>query len=250
MSKRQLPIYGIKHLDLGSNATQDLDTGSRTAKVYFAAFDIMDSDNDIIKPGAFAKSIQENGPASDSNRNIQFLRNHNWDEQIGKVLELSEDDYGLLGVVQFGRTQKGEEAFLDYQDGIIKEHSIGFNYISDKMEMREDGKGGVFWEIKEVKLWEGSAVTFGSNQFTPVVDVAKGLTKEAAIDTLNKEMGTIIGALKNGKGSDDRLFGLEMKLKVVTQKYNALLEQKPPVKALLKQKPQFDTENFYRLLIQ
>ena len=39
-------------------------------------------------------------------------------------------------------------------------------------------------------------------------------------------MNTLIKALKNGKGTDDRLENIEFKLKQIQQKYNSLIELK------------------------
>ena len=257
--KEKNKIYGTKALTLTiSDASVSEVSGERKVKGYLSAFDVMDSDRDIIRKGAFSKSIQENGPASTSNRRIQFLRNHDWNSQIGKFLELSEDEKGLLFVATLGKSSKGNDAFLDYQEGIIREHSIGFNYVKDKITMVNDkdgaASGGGWWEVKEVQLWEGSAVTFGANEFTPVVDVSKGMTAETFIESLNSELSAIAKALKTGEGTDERLQSLEMRLKILGQKYNnaLLLKEQPPIKALKQEEqPQkFDTGNFYRLLIQ
>jgi HK97 family phage prohead protease len=248
---KKLPIYGAKTMEL---KVADMDAGSRTVKGYLSAFGIIDSDNDMIMPGAFKKSITENGPLSSSNRKIAFLRNHEWEDQIGKMLELSEDDYGLLFVAQLGRSSKGDDALLDYQDGIIREHSIGFSYVPDKMKAIETADG-MYWAISEVKLWEGSAVTFGSNQFTPVLQVAKGMdsgaAKQAALEKLAQETEAIAKAIRNGKGTDSRLQELEMRVKTLAQRYQALAEtdgphQKAPATVPVEPQPQpFAAQKFF-----
>ena len=234
--KKKLSIYGVKSLAF---ELKDLDEGSRTVQGYFASFDTLDSDQDIIRQGAFAKSISERGVSSTSNRQIAHLRNHDWEHQIGKLIELSEDSKGLLFTSTLGRSTKGNDAFLDYQDGILNEHSIGFNYITDKINWVEDEsvKGDGYYEVTEVKLWEGSGVTFGANEFTPVIDVAKGLTKETTLEKLNKEFDSIIKALVNGQGTDERLHALEMRSQVLKQKINSLVIAEPFVKDTRKDEP-------------
>jgi HK97 family phage prohead protease len=209
---------------------EDVDEGSRKVVGYLSAFDKLDSDNDIIRSGAFAKSLKERGVESSSNRKIAHLRNHDWEHQIGKFTELYEDNYGLKFVSQLGRSTKANDALLDYQDGILREHSIGFNYIADKIREVEDEKNpnGFYYEITEVKLWEGSGVTFGANEFTPVLDVAKAIKDNDYICKLNNELNTIIGAIKNGNGTDERLYNLEMRLKVWQRKYSSLIEHLEP----------------------
>lgn len=238
---RSLPTYGVKTLDFKMH---DYDQTQRIVKGYLSAFNVIDSDSDIIMQGAFSKSIAERGPLSQSNRKIAHLRNHDWSMQIGRFLELQEDEKGLLFTSQMGRSTAGSDAFLDYQDGIIREHSIGFQYLPDKMRMVEDAKG-TYFEVSELILWEGSAVTFGANEFTPVLDVTKGNHIEQS-KRLHDELIAVSNALKNGKGTDERLHSLEMRLKVIAEKYNSLIEQiqKPPAKALLKQDQPIDNNLF------
>jgi HK97 family phage prohead protease len=215
-------IYETKNISL---SVKDVDSQTRRVKVALAHFNNIDSDRDVIRKGAFAKSIQERGAESPSNRKIAHLRYHDFEHQIGRFITLEETDEYLIGVSELGRSSKANDALLDYQDGIIREHSIGFNYIPDKMQLVGEGDQAYF-EIKEVILWEGSAVTFGANSLTPTLDVSKGehLTQ---LEKVNTEMDAVITALKNGKGTDERLYNYEMKLKVLQQKYNSLINLVP-----------------------
>ena len=88
--------------------------------------------------------------------------------------------------------------------------------------MVQDG----IWELKEVILWEGSAVTFGANSLTPTLDVSKG-NKTELLDKVNAKMESLLSAIKNGKGTDERLYEIEMALKVCQQQYNSLINQEP-----------------------
>lgn len=221
--------YEVKNVAL---EVKDMDSVGRRVKVAFAAFNNIDSDKDVIRKGAFSKSIQERGPASNSNRQIAHLRYHDWEHQIGKLVSLEETDTHLIATSDLGRSTKGNDAFLDYQDGIIREHSIGFNYVQDKMQLHGEGDQAYF-EIKEVVLWEGSAVTFGANSLTPTMDVSKGLTiesKNEMLEKIIKDTFALTTALKNGKGTDERLHSIEMGLIVCQQKYNSLVNLEPVVK--------------------
>ena len=229
--------YGVKTVSI---KVTDLDEGSRQVKGYFSSFDTLDSDRDVIRKGAFSKSINERGPQSSGNRKIAHLRNHDWEQQIGRLDELGEDSKGLYFVSTLGRSSKGEDAFRDYQDGILIEHSIGFNYIPSKMQevkespLHEQGH----WEINEVKLWEGSGVTFGANSLTPVIDVAKGLKDNSyTLKKLQELTITLEGALKNGKGTDERLVNIEQMFAQLKQLHNSLELNKPSVKDTSTQEP-------------
>ena len=233
--------YGVKATGINTElSVKDMDERKRTVSGYFASFDTVDSDNDVIRQGAFSKSIQEIGPESQGNRRIAHLRNHDLDRQIGKILELREDEKGLFFVSQMGTSTEGEDAFRDYQDGILREHSIGFNYISDKMEWINDirQEEGGYWSLTELKLLEGSAVTFGANSLTPVIDIQKGEnTNSVNLKKLNDLVSSLDQALRNGKGTDHRLENIELKLKQIKQVTKSLEEMKP-AKATPPQEPQ------------
>lgn len=202
--------YNIK----GAFELKDIDLQSRQVAMYVSKFDVIDSDNDLIKRGAFAKSIAERGPNAAGNRKIAFLRYHNWEMQIGKAITMEEDSNGLFVVSQLGNSTLGNDALEDYKDGIIREHSIGFKYIGDKMRWVEtESKEGGYFEISELALWEYSAVTFGANQYTNVVDVAKGQERADMAVKLSEEINMVAKALATGQGTDERLYNLEMKLK-------------------------------------
>ena len=204
--------YKIKSQGLG---IKDLDLEKREVAIYLNKFGNIDSDNDMIVQGAFKKSIQERGVDSTSNRKIAFLRYHNWEMPIGKFTKLEEDDFGLFAVGKLGNSTLGNDALMDYQDGIIREHSIGFRYLSDKIKWIEDSTkdAGGYYLVTEVALWEGSAVTFGANELTPVMEVMKGAEKVDLMQKIDKELSVIVKALATGQGTDERLYGLEMRHK-------------------------------------
>ena len=219
-------IYNIKE----SLELKDVDTGSRQVALYLSKFDNIDSDNDIIRKGAFKKSIKERGVSSRSNRKIAFLRHHDWEKQIGKFVELAEDEFGLYAVGQLGRSTMGDDALKDYEDGIIKEHSIGFQYIEDKMKWIDDTTipSNGFFEVKELKLWEGSAVTFGSNDMCNVVGM-KGQDKTDHIEKITSQLNICIKALSSGGGTDERLHEIEMKVKYLNSQLVLLATNEPVV---------------------
>ena len=232
--------YGVKTV---SFKLEDLDEGSRQVKGYFASFDTLDSDNDVIRQGAFTKSIAERGPKSLGNRKIAHLRDHDFTHQIGRIDELVEDSKGLMFVSTLSESTKGNDALLNYREGILREHSIGFNYISDKMDYIEPDKSAFdselgHYEIREVKLWEGSGVTFGANSITPVIDVAKGLVDtNLTLKKINELTTVLEGALKNGKGTDERLLNIEQMFAQLKQLHKSLEIKKPSVKDTLEDKP-------------
>ena len=237
-------LFKTKNIEL---SVKDIDTAGRRVKLMLSKFNNIDSDGDVIVKGAFAKSILERGPESMSNRKIKFLRYHDFEHQIGTFKQIEESADGLIAYADLGRSTKGNDAFLDYQDGIITEHSIGFQTINDKIEIRTDG----VQLLKEVILWEGSAVTFGANADTPMLTVSKGNSVEY-LEQLNKKMYGLTNALKNGKGTDDRLEEIEMNLRVCQTKYNDVINSlmiKEPSKDTPETKPN-DHNDFYLNLLK
>jgi len=206
------------------------DKESGIVEGYFSGFNNVDSDNDRILQGAFSKSIQEHGPQSTSNRKIAHLAYHDTRRPIGVIQELKEDSQGLYFRSKMGSHTEGQDFLKMYQEGIIREHSIGFNYIPDKIKQVEEGDQKI-WDIQEVKLWEGSAVVFGANSETPNLSIVKSqedLNKH--LEEINERMEVFIKALTDDKLSQkyNNLFVLElMQLK---QQYNSLLTFEQPLK--------------------
>lgn len=185
---------------------------------YFSSFGNQDSDGDIIEHGAFTKTITERGPQSSKPR-IKHLLDHYTSKAIGVLQELKEDSKGLFYVSKLGGHTLGRDALHMYMDGIITEHSIGFETI----KATED-KSNKIIRLKELKLWEGSSLqTWGANPETPVNGV-KGIGKKPHeyIERIN----VITKALRNGKYTDETFELLEIELKQIQEVINNLL-QKP-----------------------
>lgn len=204
----------------------DVDPKNRRVSGYFSSFDTLDSDKDIIRKGAFAESILQRGPQSAGNRKIAHLWNHDWSQPIAKIIELFEDDFGLKFVSQLGRSVQANDVLLNYQDGILREHSVGFYYLAEGTKLVDDSRVGAYHDITNVELFEGSTVTFGSNSLTPVLDVYKSENVAEHLQLLEDEMSKYINLLRNGEGSDERFYQIEMGLKTLQSKYRELLSIK------------------------
>lgn len=193
---------------------KDLDTKARTVMGYGSAFGMMDYDGDIIRRGAYAKTIQERGPQGTDQ--IAMLWQHKYDQPIGKITVLREDENGLYFEAKMSDTQKGRDALTYYEEGIIKEHSVGFKIIDAEME--NDAQ-----VIKEIMLYEVSAVTWGANPNTPLVGM-KAEEKLEAFKQAQEQMTSIMRTLHKGNISDEMGRQLEYGLMQVEKTYNALAE--------------------------
>ena len=132
-----------------------INTGERTFEGYAASYGNIDSDNDIIEPGAFAKSIKEGFPAN----RIKVLWQHEADEPIGRPIEMREDSKGLYVKARLSNVEKGIEAMELMRDGVIDRMSVGFSIPQGKSSITGDG----IRHIYEGKLFEFSLVTWPAN---------------------------------------------------------------------------------------
>ena len=210
-------FYQVKSID---GAIKDVDMSKRTVSGYFSRFNNVDSDGDMIKSGAFMKSVAESGP-NGSDR-IKHLKNHNPSQMIGKLTELNEDGQGLYFTSVLSTNSHGKDALIEYQEGLLTEHSIGFQ------TMQEDNQKEDYNIISEIKLWEGSSVTWGANELTPVVGI-KSL-QELSDDDLLKELDYVVKVSKLGELSDEYLSSIEIKINQIKQIFAEKLEPKPIVK--------------------
>lgn len=226
--------YGVKTLSMKA---EDIDVSSRRVKFYLSTFDVKDSHNDVIRKGAFAKSLLEKGVDATGNRRIQHLRNHDWNQLVGKFEELYEDNIGLVAISKLGRSTKGNDMLLDYQDGLIREHSIGYKNIKGKITREKSDSFGSYKNVTELNLFEGSSVTFGSNSLTPVLDVAKSENYETIIDKIKTLTDSLDLAIKNGLGTDERQEKIELQFAQLQQLHQSLKEMKPSNVDTLDDKP-------------
>jgi len=171
----------------------DVDVKKGIVTGYFSSFDNMDSDGDVIRKGAFTKTINEN-----FNR-VRHLLDHDATKSVGKIISLEEHGKGLYYESKAGRHTLGRDFLLMVEDGLITEHSIGFVTIKQKAM-------GQYNEISEVKLYEGSSLQgWGANEMTPV-------TGMKSFEDTNQLMDNILNAIKNGKYTDETFAKLELQL--------------------------------------
>ena len=187
---------------------KDLDMTKRVVSGYFSSFGNKDSDGDIIVKGAFKKSIAEN------KSRIAHLWQHDIWTPIGKLQELREDGKGLYFESKLSESTKGNDALILYQEGIIKEHSIGFRIMQDEYQESDNTN-----YIKEVYLYEGSTVTFGANPNTPVTGI-KSETKE----DLSARLDNLQRFFKSGNVTDETFRLLEMEVESIKTLIKALDE--------------------------
>lgn len=119
---------------------------------YAALFDEVDAGRDVIRPGAFEKSLRERRIAGDA---IPLLWQHRPDQQIGWVERVGEDGRGLRVVARIDDPDSGAARML--RDRKISGLSFGYRARASKQVTLDDGRQGR--ELAEVDLFEVSLVT-------------------------------------------------------------------------------------------
>lgn len=209
-------IYAYKNQSIGASF-KDADAKKGIVTGYFSKFDNVDSDGDIIRKGAFAKTIREQGPASSQPR-IKHLMNHNASQPLGKLLDLKEDATGLTYESQIGTHSLGVDFIKMVESGLITEHSIGFrtikrNQLQDYQGyMKNPSKG--WFELTELALMEGSSLTaWGANPLTPLT----GLKGAIDIDKIAEQQKAIEKFCKDSTATDETIEMLLLHSKQLSQ---------------------------------
>lgn len=151
---------------------------------FTAAIGNKDSVGDICLPGCFDSSLRRRKP--------RVVWGHNWNEPIGKVLDIYEvgpNDPrlpakmrangvgGLYTRVQFNlKSERGREAFNNITFfGEDQEWSIGYKTLDAFFDSKKQAN-----LLKEVELYEVSPVLHGANQLTGTISIKSDESVKAA----------------------------------------------------------------------
>jgi HK97 family phage prohead protease len=181
-------------MEFKSIAVADIAITERKVIGYAAAFGNVDSANDIIKPGAFKKTLKEN-------KSIKVFYNHM--TPIGKPDVMREDGKGLYTESTISRTAKGDEILELIKDGVINTMSIGYQTI----DFGQDNKTGIR-TLKELKLYEFGPVDFAANEAAIITGVkaftdrlASGQTVELKhLAAVRQELKALLSAIESATG--------------------------------------------------
>ncbi len=172
---------------------------------YFASFGTLDTDNDIIMPGAFDKSIQEMGPNSSKPR-IKHYLNHDTEQPVGKLTLLRPQEDRLYYESKAGINNTAIDTVKMIYSELITEHSIGYSIVKKTVLNPDEDWQNQKTQLTELKLWEGSCLTaWGANMDTPLTGMK--LKQKAAT-----YMPLLIKAIRNGTFTDETFVILEKEL--------------------------------------
>jgi HK97 family phage prohead protease len=219
-----------------SSEVMDVDMEKKTVKAVWASFNNVDLDMDIIVPEAVTKTIRERGPGG--KKLIWSLVDHRASLKyaIGKPSELYVEGDKLIAVTKISETELGEDIIKMYNDELINQHSIGFATI--KADRTNDVR-----TIRELMLYEGSAVLWGANPETPTIgmkslDVNEQLTATQRLEKLCK-------AMRIGQYTDETFSLMEIEI----QQIKSMLEKSTPP-APVAVEPQNEQKALYEAIQQ
>lgn len=186
----------------------DADEKAGVVKGYASVFDNKDSDNDIIRLGAYRKTIAENG------KRVKYLYQHDMNKPLGKMVNMEEDSKGLIFEAHIAKTTLGMDVIELIKAGVITENSVGILPI--QKEMIEGIRN-----ITEVKLYEVSAVTLAANDQAMIMDVKGNVDKDKVL----KRYDNMAKLIRKGNISDELGFALEAEILKLKSLFSSITTQ-------------------------
>ena len=166
MSKKKSSGVQMRSLPMGEIRLQGEDGENPVLVGYAAVFnsesEIMWGFREIVRPGAFKKTLQEKA-------DIRALIDHNPDKVLARTksgtLICEEDDHGLRVEIELDPgISYASDLLRAVKRGDVDQMSFGFRMIRDKWDYR-DGQPDLR-EILEAELFDVSPVTYPAYQAT------------------------------------------------------------------------------------
>lgn len=183
-----------KHFELQVKAT-----GEEKGRIsgYASVFGNKDSYGDIVVKGAFSSFLRK---INLSGKVVPVFYGHNMEDpkaNIGRVLALVEDDYGLKFDAQLdlsGDTY-GRIVYEQLKDGRLDSMSFGYQVLDYSMEKDTT-------ELRELELYEISVVPIPANPAALVTEVKAGRAISAKnMDLIRRAyeaLGELLSAYEDG----------------------------------------------------
>lgn len=150
------------------------DSDENVVHGYASIFDNVDEQADVVKAGAFKKTISERVKKG----LVKFFDSHEWSGQstLGTVEEATETDRGLKIKARLSSAPDVQSIKQKMIEGHISRLSIGYEPIQTNWTGEYSPKSGMeIRELKELKLLEVSAVPIAANEEAVVTDVKAAL---------------------------------------------------------------------------
>ncbi|MCF0123953.1 MAG: HK97 family phage prohead protease [Ruminiclostridium sp.] len=148
------------------------DSGNGTIEGYAATWiREPDSYDDVVAKGAFTRTLRDR---YNGGKGIPFLWAHQMDDvdaYIGTATA-EEDEKGLHFVATFDDTKDAQRIRQLYKDGRLRKFSFAYNILDAGWVTLENGAKA--YELRDLELYEISAVCVPANEDAGVLDVKNG----------------------------------------------------------------------------
>lgn len=176
----QIKSFSVQYKDVGTGQIEGYaSTWIRTP----------DSYGDVVKQGAFTRTLAERW---NGGKGIPFLWAHQMDSLksfIGTATA-DEDEKGLHFVAAFDDTEEAQRVRQLYKDGRLRKFSFAYDVVDSGPVTLENGVKAN--ELRELDLYEISAVTVPANDDAGVVDVKSGRRNSKADEDKIKQAITLL----------------------------------------------------------
>jgi len=161
------------------NIDIELKDDSGQVEAVFSIFNSLDSDGDIVKPGAVKSGFKNN--------QVPMVWSHKWDMPIGKGTIAQDDDKAVFKGEFFMDTESGKEAYnLVKNMGDMQQWSFGYKVNDSEYDKAKDSEGRDTNAryLKDLTVYEVSPVLVGANQDTYTLAIKSNteLLKEMTSD--------------------------------------------------------------------
>lgn len=158
------------------NIDIELKDDSGQVEAVFSIFNSLDSDGDVVMPGAVKSGFKNN--------QVPMVWSHKWDMPIGKGTIKQDKDKAVFKGEFFMDTESGKEAYnLVKNMGDMQQWSFGYK-VNDSEFAKADGQDSDARYLKDLTVYEVSPVLVGANQDTYTLAIKSNteLLKEIAND--------------------------------------------------------------------
>ena len=158
------------------NIDIELKDDSGQVEAVFSIFNSLDSDGDVVMPGAVKSGFKNN--------QVPMVWSHKWDMPIGKGTINQDNDKAVFKGEFFMDTESGKEAYnLVKNMGDMQQWSFGYK-VNDSEFAKADGQDSDARYLKDLTVYEVSPVLVGANQDTYTLAIKSNteLLKEIAND--------------------------------------------------------------------
>lgn len=170
-----------------------------------------DSYGDIVIKGAFKETLEKREATGHP---FPLCFNHDFDQIIGAVKSIEEDDFGLKITASFLDTPLAQEKRELVKEGIVWQFSFAYFIEEAERPNKEERANGVMQKLTKLDLFEVSLVPLPANQTAVVTDIKgaedmetksgkRNSAKDAdAIKEAIKLLQGVLGELDDADNSD------------------------------------------------